>query len=80
MLAQLEQPVRPQGITSKGFVFQYEAGVWDRLQDVGPHIDDLQAGRWLLVVHAGSHSTWQAAAQGCRHELPAGAYLRGDFG
>ena len=63
-MAQLEQPVRLQGIASEGFVFQYKAGVWDRLQDVGPHTDDLQADGGLLVVHAGAHSSWRAAAQG----------------
>ena len=80
MLAQLEQPVRLQSIASKGFVFQYKAGVWDRFQDVGPDTDDLQADRRLLVVHAGAPS-WPACCRtGCRHELPVGAHLRGDFG
>ena len=80
MLAQLEQPVRLQCIASEGFVFQYEAGLWDRFQDVSPHTDDLQADRWLLAVHAGGIQQPACCSTGCRHELPAGAHLRGDFG
>ena len=66
MLAQLEQPVRLQSIAGEGFVFQYKAGVWDRFQDIGPHTDDLQADRWVLVVHAGAHSSWHAAGISCQ--------------
>ena len=80
MLAQLEQPVRLQGITSEGFVFQYKAGVWDCFQDVGPHTNDLQAEGWLHVVHAGAHNSWHAAAQGADMSWQRGPHLRGDLG